>query len=167
MTIAEAVQLALGAASVGHPGEVFVLDMDQPVRILDLLTNLIKVSEQEPGDIRVNYSGIRPGERLHEELFLATEVCQAGSHPQILVAKNADTAEAETVARMVSLARHMQTGAAREQVQIPERLSRSPLTQPIYAADQLGHVYVNAQFRDSQGMEPPIYCDDIAAEGTP
>jgi hypothetical protein len=63
------------------------------------LTNLIKVSEQEPGDIRVNYSGIRPG-ALHEG-FLATEVCQAGSHPNPC-GKNADTAEAETVARMVS-----------------------------------------------------------------
>jgi len=135
MTIDEAVQLAFEAAALGHPGEVFVLDMDQPIRILDLLTDSIKVSGQEPGDIRINYSGIRPGERLHEELFLETETCQPGSHPKILIAANTDTAEAEMVARMVSFARQMQTLAAREQIQIPVRLSRSPATQAILSPE--------------------------------
>jgi FlaA1/EpsC-like NDP-sugar epimerase len=131
MTIAEAVQLACEAAAFGHPGEVFVLDMDQPIRILDLLTDSIKACGLEDGDIHINYSGIRPGERLHEELFLETETCQPDSHPRIFIAGNTDTAEAEMVARMVSFARQRQTMAAREQMQIPQRLSRSPSIQPI------------------------------------
>jgi FlaA1/EpsC-like NDP-sugar epimerase len=130
MTIAEAVQLALHAAIVGRPSEVFVLDMGQPVRILELVTDSLKVSGQAPADVRINYSGIRPGERLHEELFLETEILQPSSDPQILVAVSTDATEAETVAQMVRFARQIQSTLTQIQIPISGPVPHSLAAQP-------------------------------------
>jgi FlaA1/EpsC-like NDP-sugar epimerase len=113
MTIPEAVQLVLQAAALGAGGEVFVLDMGEPVRIVDLATDLIRLSglrprvgpdgaekrgvgpaaEGEDGtgedwDIEVIFTGARPGEKLYEELFGAAEVYGRTRHEKILVALN-------------------------------------------------------------------------------
>jgi FlaA1/EpsC-like NDP-sugar epimerase len=76
MTIPEAVQLVLQASALGRGGELFVLDMGEPVRILDLATSLIRLAGLLPGkDIEIRITGLRPGERLHEETLIdqATE----------------------------------------------------------------------------------------------
>lgn len=74
MTISEATQLILKAASIGLGGELFVLDMGSPVKIVDLANNMIRLSGYIPGkDIEVVETGIRPGEKLHEKLFHKTE----------------------------------------------------------------------------------------------
>jgi FlaA1/EpsC-like NDP-sugar epimerase len=70
MTIPEAVQLVIEATGIAEGGDVFVLDMGEPVRIMDLAHNMIRLSGMEPGrDIAVEVTGVRPGEKLHEELF--------------------------------------------------------------------------------------------------
>lgn len=90
MTIPEAVQLLLQAAVLGQGGEIFMLDMGEPVRIIDLATDLIRLSGYEVGrDIDIVFTGLRPGEKLNEELFLAGETYHTTAHPKIRIAAGA------------------------------------------------------------------------------
>jgi FlaA1/EpsC-like NDP-sugar epimerase len=89
MTIPEASQLVLQAAAMGHGGEVFVLDMGEPVKILDLARNLITLSGFKPQeDIEIKFTGMRPGEKLFEELAMDAEDMQPTRHPKIHIWKN-------------------------------------------------------------------------------
>jgi FlaA1/EpsC-like NDP-sugar epimerase len=88
MTIAEAAQLTLQAGSIGKGGEVLLLDMGEPVKIVDLARDMIVLSGLKPDeDIPIVYTGIRPGEKLHEELSLAKENAVPTSHQKIHVWK--------------------------------------------------------------------------------
>ncbi len=88
MLIPEAVQLILQAAALGAGGEIFVLDMGKPVKILDLANDLIKFSGLRPGqDIQIEFTGLRPGEKLTEELLTASEELSKTSYEKILVGK--------------------------------------------------------------------------------
>lgn len=90
MTIAEASQLILQAAVLGEGGEVFVLDMGEPIRISYLAEQLIRLAGKEPGrDIEIVYTGLRPGEKLFEELFHEHESYISTGHEKILLARNA------------------------------------------------------------------------------
>jgi len=91
MTIPEAVSLVLQAMSYAEGGEVFVLDMGEPVKIYDMATNLIKLSGLEPNvDIQIKVTGLRPGEKLYEELLMAEEGLTQTKHDKIYVAKPMD-----------------------------------------------------------------------------
>ena len=84
MTIPEASQLVLQAGLLGERGKVYVLDMGEPVKILDLATDMIRFSGFEPGkDIDIQFVGLRPGEKLHEELFLDQERRSTCVHPKL------------------------------------------------------------------------------------
>lgn len=90
MTIPEAVQLLLQAAVLGQGGEIFMLDMGEPVRIVDLARDLIRLSGLEEGrDIDIEFVGMRPGEKMYEDLFLAGEDYHTTIHPKIRIATEA------------------------------------------------------------------------------
>src|SRR4051794_4541519 len=85
MTIPEAVSLVIQAGSIADRGQVYVLDMGEPVRILDLARNMIRLSGKEPDrDIAIEYVGTRAGEKLHEELWGDAEQVAPSSHPKIM-----------------------------------------------------------------------------------
>lgn len=87
MTIPEAVQLVLQAASFKSSGEVFILDMGEPVRIADLARDMVRLSGMNEGDIEIVFTGMRPGEKLFEELTLDEEEVDSTSHAKIFVGK--------------------------------------------------------------------------------
>lgn len=88
MTIPEACQLVLQAATMGKGGEIFILDMGEPVKIVDLARDLIVLSGLRPGeDIEIRFTGIRPGEKLFEELSIADEYVDKTRHPKIFVGR--------------------------------------------------------------------------------
>lgn len=87
MTIPEACQLVLQAASMGQKGEIFILDMGEPVKIVDLANDLIHLSGVPAGSIEVHFTGMRPGEKLFEELSLEEEQAEKTAHPRIFVGR--------------------------------------------------------------------------------
>jgi FlaA1/EpsC-like NDP-sugar epimerase len=87
MLIPEAAQLVIQAGAMGRGGEIFVLDMGEPLRILDLAHDLIRLSGLRVGeDIELQIVGLRPGEKLYEELYNHGELHQPTAHPKIMVA---------------------------------------------------------------------------------
>jgi FlaA1/EpsC-like NDP-sugar epimerase len=85
MTIPEAVQLIIQAGAIGESGEIYVLDMGAPVKIIDLAHNMIRLSGKEPDvDVEIEFIGVRPGEKLHEELWAREEDAEPTRHPKIL-----------------------------------------------------------------------------------
>ena len=85
MTIPEAVALVIQAGAIGGRGRILVLDMGEPIRILDLARNMIRLSGKEPEvDIEITFIGSRPGEKIHEELFAEGETWKPTTHPKIV-----------------------------------------------------------------------------------
>ena len=87
MSIPEAAQLVLQAAAMGQGGEIFVLDMGEPVRIVDLARKMIHLCGYTEKDIRIEFSGLRPGEKLYEELLADAEQTQPTPHPKLRIAR--------------------------------------------------------------------------------
>jgi FlaA1/EpsC-like NDP-sugar epimerase len=101
MTIPEASQLVMQAGAIGQGGEIFILDMGKPIKILNLAKEMIRRCGLVPGrDIAIEFSGIRPGEKLYEELACASEETRQTSHPKIRVWQ-LPRATAEQVERMM------------------------------------------------------------------
>lgn len=126
MTIPEAVQLVLQAATIGKGGEVFVLDMGKPIKIVDLARDLIRLSGYDEDEIEIKYTGLRPGEKLYEELFQVGEKYIRTSHSMILMAQNGfdvNTGDLEDgIDALIRAARRGDTPQVRQllQVIVPE-----------------------------------------------
>ncbi|MCG6898287.1 MAG: polysaccharide biosynthesis protein [Thiocapsa sp.] len=136
MTIPEACQLIMEAAVIGEGGEIFVLDMGEPVKIRYLAEQMIRLSGREPGeDIAIQYVGLRPGEKLYEELFYDSEDLIATRHPKIRVARSGDGLVADSVADNVAA---LEQAAASGDRPAMERVLTGPLAGWQAAADPAG-----------------------------
>ena len=131
MTIPEACRLVLEAATMGQGGEVYVFDMGKPVRIADLAERMVRLSGREPGvDIEIVYTGLRPGEKLYEELLAGQEDTLPTHHPRILIGKVRREAPEQVLAAVDDLATNVQTGdvpaaVRRMKVLVPEYRSHN------------------------------------------
>ena len=125
MSISEAAQLVLQAALMGRGGEIYVLDMGEPVKIVELARQLIRLSGLSEDDIRIEYTGLRPGEKLYEELLADAETTLPTPHPKLRVARasaSANGALVEEVLSWIAAARDPDADAVREQLRawVPE-----------------------------------------------
>ena len=115
MTIPEACRLVLEAATMGNGGEIYVFDMGQPVRIIDLAEKMIRLSGKEPGrDIAIQFTGLRPGEKRFEELLAAQEGTMPTHHPRILIGRTRGESSANqnhTVQELITAAEQSDTRA--------------------------------------------------------
>jgi FlaA1/EpsC-like NDP-sugar epimerase len=112
MTIPEAARLVVQAAAIGESGQVYVLDMGEPVRIVDLARDLIRLSGHAPDEIPVVYSGLRSGEKLYEELLADADTTLPTSVPRILMARL--EADAGAAAALVQWVRARETATPQE-----------------------------------------------------
>jgi FlaA1/EpsC-like NDP-sugar epimerase len=95
MTIPEAVQLVLQAATIGRGGETLVLDMGEPIKILDLAKDMLRLSGLDEGvDIDIAFTGLQKGEKMYEELFYVTEKPEFSSHEKIFICRNGNNDDA-------------------------------------------------------------------------
>lgn len=134
MTIPEASQLVIQAGAFAEGGEVFVLDMGEPVKILDLAKDLIRLSGFKPNvDIPISYTGIRPGEKLFEELLTEEEGLSSTKHNRIFIGKPSSMSRQELDLTMEHLEKLIQAG---------ERELRAALSQfvPTYQTVPAQHV---------------------------
>ncbi|EHQ89366.1 nucleoside-diphosphate sugar epimerase/dehydratase [Desulfosporosinus youngiae] len=117
MTIPEAAQLVIQAGAMAEGGEIFILDMGKPVRIIDLARDLIRLSGLEADvDIRIEFTGIRPGEKLYEELLTAEEGRTSTKHQRIFVAKPS-AVDIAGVELLVQLIRERGSFLTREEIE--------------------------------------------------
>ncbi|HEX4879377.1 MAG TPA: nucleoside-diphosphate sugar epimerase/dehydratase [Limnobacter sp.] len=118
MSIHEAVELVIQASSLANGGEIFLLDMGESVKIVDLARNMIRLAGYVPkdpatgeGDIGIEFTGLRPGEKLYEELLIDNSNAQPTVHPKILAANEPMPNEAEFDALLGQLLQHVGSGA--------------------------------------------------------
>ncbi|HMA54470.1 MAG TPA: UDP-N-acetylglucosamine 4,6-dehydratase family protein, partial [Acidobacteriota bacterium] len=98
MSIPEAVHLIIQAGTLGEKGEIFVLDMGRPIKILDLVKSLIRLSGQKEEDIEIKFVGMRPGEKMFEEILIDEEKTRSTKFEKIFIAPPVDLQNGKTVA---------------------------------------------------------------------
>jgi FlaA1/EpsC-like NDP-sugar epimerase len=127
MTIPEAVQLIIQAGAIGESGEIYVLDMGTPVRILELAHNMIRLSGKEPErDVAVEFIGVRAGEKLHEELWDEAEHAEPTPHPKILRCATQPVDPAWLEAELAELERLVEAGETLDVVSRLGAMTGSP-----------------------------------------
>jgi FlaA1/EpsC-like NDP-sugar epimerase len=127
MTIPEAVSLVVQAAALGERGQVFVLEMGEPVKILDLARKMIRLSGKEPErDIAIEFVGARAGEKLHEELWTDDETVTPTAHPKILAVSRPEVDPAWLEAELDELEHLVGAGETLEVVGRLRTIVRAP-----------------------------------------
>lgn len=122
MTIPEACQLVLEAASMGNGGEIFIFDMGESIRIVDLAKKMVMLSGMRIGkDIEIVYTGLREGEKLYEELLTSTENCIPTHHDKILIAQVREKSYEEAITEISQLSKLV---AAREELEIVGQMKK-------------------------------------------
>ena len=101
MTIPEAARLVLQAAAMARDGEVYVLNMGEPVRIVDLARSMLRMTGRRDNSVTIEFTGLRPGEKLYEELLADADVTLASPHPRLRIAKLQQAASARWLDDMV------------------------------------------------------------------
>jgi FlaA1/EpsC-like NDP-sugar epimerase len=122
MTIPEAARLVLQAAATGETGQVLVLDMGEPVRIVDLARQLIRLAGHTEDEIGIEFSGLRPGEKLYEELLADNETTVSTAVPRLRVARLAD--EPQAAAEVQALLAWAEDPRPREDAEVKAWLAR-------------------------------------------
>lgn len=117
MTIPEASRLVIQAGALAKGGEIFVLDMGDPVKIVDLAKNLIKLSGYDEDDIEIRFTGIRPGEKLYEELLNSNEIHDQQVYPQIYIGKSTNV-ELDIIEELICSFKEMSIEAIRDEILI-------------------------------------------------
>ncbi len=140
MTIPEAVSLVLQAGAYARGGEIFVLDMGEPVKILDLAENLIKLSGYKVGeDIKIEFTGLRPGEKLYEEMLMSEEGMKDTANKQIHIGRPIDLNEMEFFGQLQKLkeAANAESPNIRRMVQeiVPTYKSPEEVNQKYHSAE--------------------------------
>ena len=145
MTIPEAVQLVIQAGAMGGRGQIYVLDMGHPVKIVDLAETMIRLSGKEPGaDITVEFVGARPGEKLHEELWSETETVTPSDHEAIMLVTRHPIDrhwledELDELARLVEAGETLEVVGAMSRVVSSPRRDAEPLAAPVEEASTAG-----------------------------
>ncbi|MFH2055710.1 MAG: nucleoside-diphosphate sugar epimerase/dehydratase [bacterium] len=147
MTIKEASLLVMQAATIGHSGEIMVLNMGEPVKIIDLAKAMITLSGKVPEeDIAVSFTGLRPGEKLYEELFIDAEGLTSSAHEKILIARpaNGDPAEFDRkLAELREAASKAERGEIRKLLQqlVPQYRNQASQTE----AHRLGEIHAGSE----------------------
>ena len=121
MTIPEACQLVLEAATMGNGGEIYIFDMGQPVRIVDLAEKMILLAGKKPNkDIKITFTGLREGEKLYEEVLTESAKTLPTYHPKIVIAKE----ENPCIATLDEITLHFQQLNQLEREDIIEQFKR-------------------------------------------
>jgi FlaA1/EpsC-like NDP-sugar epimerase len=141
MTIPEAASLVVQAGSIGGRGEIFVLDMGDPVGILDLARDMIRLSGREPErDIPIDFIGVRAGEKLHEELWGPDEEIAPTAHAKISRARRAPIVAEWLDAELADLERLVEEGETLEAVSRLSTMVRVPKRKPLDRQQQVEHL---------------------------
>jgi len=115
MTIPEAARLVLQAAALAETGQVYVMDMGEPVKIVELARDLIRLSGHRPDEIGIVFSGLRPGEKLYEELLADADRTLPSAHPRLRIAQLHEQADSEWMTQLLEwLTRGDEPGSAQE-----------------------------------------------------